>query len=88
MGKMKIGENETFKNSCVIYRRKMTLAFAFPSPRETVQYSLEPAAKKKKKGAATAAMGFTHAIVGWHQMKPRARRAQLAAVVVTIADEK
>ena len=48
MEKMKmLGEKETFKNSCVIYRRKMTLAFAFPSPWETVQYSFEPGAKKK-----------------------------------------
>lgn len=43
-----LGEKETFKNSCVIYRRKMTLAFAFPSPWETVQYSFEPGAKKKR----------------------------------------
>lgn len=39
------GGKETFKNSCVIYRRKMTLAFAC-CPLETVQY-FEPGAKNK-----------------------------------------
>ena len=41
---------------------------------------------RKKKSAATAAMGFIHAIVGWHQMKPRPTCC-CCCVVVTVTDE-